>query len=142
MSFQNRRNTLIIGTNLGEVYFLDIDKNKMISKCETKSGDIESFVQLEEENILLSFSKKAEIFGLYLPPHLKKFKPSCHLVSEHQSVKISSVAMCKNNKRCFIGFENGDLMCFWLSQAILSDAKQEDLQSASIIRHVWKNNFS
>jgi hypothetical protein len=41
LSYQNKRNTLIIGTNMGEVYFLDIDKNKMISKCETRAGDIE-----------------------------------------------------------------------------------------------------
>lgn len=33
LTYQAKRNTLIIGTQSGEVYFLDIDKNKMISKC-------------------------------------------------------------------------------------------------------------
>jgi hypothetical protein len=46
LSYQGKRNTLIIGTQTGEVYFLDIDKNKMISRCETKAGDIEEFIQL------------------------------------------------------------------------------------------------
>lgn len=95
----------------------------MISRCETKAGDIEEFIQLEEDHILLAFSKKAEIFGLYLPPHLKKFKPSCHLVSE-QAAKISSVTMSHSSKRCYIGFENGDLMCFWLNYEAISDNRQ------------------
>jgi hypothetical protein len=59
LTYQAKRNTLIIGTQIGEVYFLDIDKNKVISKCETKAGDIEELIQLEEEHILLAFSKKA-----------------------------------------------------------------------------------
>lgn len=40
LCYQHKRNTLIIGTHLGEIFFLDIDKNKMISKCETKGGDV------------------------------------------------------------------------------------------------------
>lgn len=99
-------------------------------------------MQLEEDNILLSFSKKAEIFGLYLPPHLKKFKPSCHLVSELNSAKISSVVMSPKNNRCYIGFENGDIMCFLLNHEIISDSKQEDTQNTQLIRHIWKNNFT
>ena len=104
LCYQQKRNTLIIGTNAGEIFFIDIDKNKLVSKCDTRSGEIEKFVLFDQENLLLSFNKKTEIYGLYLPPHLKKFKPSCHLVSEQTHTKISCVTMGLNNKRCYIGF--------------------------------------
>ena len=81
LCYQHSRYTLMVGTSSGEIIFVDIDKNKMISKCETKAGDVEKFISLEESHILLSFSRKTEVFGIFLPPHSKKFKPSCHLVS-------------------------------------------------------------
>ncbi len=59
LCFQHQRNILIIGTNMGQIYFMDVDKSKIISKCETRAGDIETFFYLRQDNILLSFSKKA-----------------------------------------------------------------------------------
>ena len=114
LCYESKRNTLAIGTNSAELFFMDIDKNKLISRCETKGGEIEHLFHCQDEHVLLAFTKKTEIFGIYLPPHSKKFKPSCHLISEH-STKISSVAMNGDSKRCYIGFENGDLMCFYLT---------------------------
>jgi hypothetical protein len=93
---------LIIGTNLGEIYFIDIDNNKIVSTCETKAGEINFMIQLHELSILLVFSKKSEIFGVYLPPHSKKFKPSCHLIND-QSLKICSVNMSQQKNRCYLG---------------------------------------
>jgi hypothetical protein len=141
LCYQEKRNTAIIGTNTGEIFFVDIDKNKIISQCDTKAGDIEKFVHFEQDNILLSFSKKAKIFGLYLPPHIKKFKPSCHLVSEQSQSKISSVVMSEKNKRSYIGFENGDLMSFWLNQEVIADSGFEDRENSKTIRNLWKANF-
>jgi hypothetical protein len=33
--------------------------------------------------------------------------------------------MSRSAKRCYIGFENGDLMCFWLNYEVISDNRQE-----------------
>ena len=30
-------------------------------------------------HMLVTFNKKYDVFGVYLPPHSKKFKGSCHL---------------------------------------------------------------
>ena len=49
--------------------------------------------------------------------------------------------MSVKNKRCYIGFENGDLMCFWLNQEIIADSSYEDQQKSHLIRHVWKSNM-
>ena len=130
----------MIGAQTGQIYFLDIDKNKLVSRCQTRAGDVEELVQLQDDTILLAFTKKAEIFGLYLPPHPKKFRPACHLVSE-QAAKISSVAMSKGSKRCYIGFENGDLLAFYLPSEVLSDPRQDQPTTAPI-RHLWKHSFS
>lgn len=140
LCYEHNRNTLIIGTNIGDVYFMDVDKNKIITKCETHGGDIEHFIHFPEEAILLSFTKRAEIFGLYLPPHLKKFKPSCHLVSDQSTSKINTVAMSLKNKRCYLGFDNGDVMCFLLGEDIIASASDE-AEDKQRIRHVWRNNL-
>lgn len=36
LCYEPQRNTLIIGTNTGDIYFMDVDKTKIISKCEPK----------------------------------------------------------------------------------------------------------
>lgn len=102
LCYEPGRNMLIIGANTGDIYFVDVDKAKIISKSSPQAGDIEEFSILSSHSILLSFTKKAEILGLYLPPHIKKFKPSCHLISETQA-KITAVAMGKSNQRCYLG---------------------------------------
>jgi len=49
--------------------------------------------------------------------------------------------MGNKNKRCYLGFENGDLLCFILSIDIISDERQEENKSKQVIKHIWKNNF-
>ena len=60
---------------------MDVDKNKVLSVYQTNLGDIQDFNQIDDTPLLLAYSRKGGVFGIYLPPHLKKFKPSCHLVS-------------------------------------------------------------
>lgn len=49
--------------------------------------------------------------------------------------------MSMKNKRTYIGFENGDIMCFWLGQHVISDTKFEDEEQSQVIRPIWRTNL-
>jgi hypothetical protein len=90
---------------------MDVDKNKVIAVFNTNFGDIQSFSQIDSFPLVLAFTRKGGFFGIYLPPHIKKFKPSCHLVTETVS-RVSCAVTSRVNIRSYVGYENGDIECF------------------------------
>lgn len=110
--YSRNKHLLVVGTNIGELYFVDIDKNRVICSCQTSVGEVQALIPLVDSPLILCFSKKAEIFGVYLPPHANKFKSACHLICEmkerggrkdnsEKQPSIETVAVSKNG--CYIG---------------------------------------
>ena len=78
LEYEIRRNILIIGTHSGDIIFMDVDKNKVTNLIQTHSSSEILYFKINYKvlNVLI-LNKNNEVFGVFLPPHSKKFKPSC-----------------------------------------------------------------
>lgn len=87
---------------------MDVDKVRVINYIPTKNFEILSFSIKTEFPSFLSFGKNGQIFGVFLPPHSKKFKPFCNLqIANQVNPKIACVAMSKKTDKCYLAYENG-----------------------------------
>ena len=80
IEYECKRNILIIGTNSGDVIFMDVDKNKVTNYIQTNAMVENVYFKLNYNipNVLI-FNKNNEVSGVFLPPHSKKFKFGCNL---------------------------------------------------------------
>ena len=105
LAYSAHRSILTIATNVGEVYFIDVDKGKKLSQFKCPS-DVASLHVVPDEQVMLCVGRKGEVSGIFLPPHQKKYKTSCSLELNPPAHKINTVVL-SSNKRCYIGCENG-----------------------------------
>lgn len=106
VEYEAKRNIIMLGTNQGEILFLDVDKNKITHEIKIDHCEILAFLLKLEMSLLLCVTKKYEIYTVYLPPHSKKFKIGTHLVTE-SSHPISVVIKTINNNRYFFASDHG-----------------------------------
>ena len=66
------------------------------------------------------------MFGVYLPPHIKKFK-TFYDISFNKNERISSSYICKLSNKIYIGYENGDILKMGLKMEEPMDLTKEDL---------------
>lgn len=123
MEYEQHRNILMLGTTGGNIIFMDTDKNRVTNYIQTGFGsDIVHLLINPSVPNLMIFDKDSAILGLFLPPHSKKFKPSCSLGldSKFAETKVSAVATSSKKMSCFIGYENGAIIKLNLSDQAIS----------------------
>ena len=97
---------MIIGSSTGDILFMDVDKNKLTNVFKSNSPELQTICLKPTVPMVVTFNKKYEIFGVYLPPHSKKFKGACELEGESKQ-RVNVVIPSEKTNRYFIGCEDG-----------------------------------
>lgn len=83
LEYEEKRNILILGTSNGDIIFYDVDKNRATNCIEAKGLEIVKLAINYDIPNVLAFGKNGEVFGVYLPPHSKKFKVACNILAQN-----------------------------------------------------------
>ena len=58
LEYEGKRNILIIGSNTGDILFMDVDKNKLTNVFQSNSSEIQNICLKPTVPMVVAFNKK------------------------------------------------------------------------------------